>query len=234
LRNEHPIVFHGVSLGVGSLEGANATYLERLRELVSEYDAPWFSDHLCWTHLDGQHSHDLLPLPYTEEALDVVSRNVERAQKVVGRPFLLENVSSYVSFQGNTLTESEFLNALVARTGCGLLLDLNNVVVNARNHGIDALEFVQALPPGSVWQFHLANHTDRGHYKFDSHEGPVPDEVWALYRFAVRTLGRVSTLIEWDEAIPAWETLREQATLAARLEAAENTTDDRTREGALP
>lgn len=229
LKDRLPVVFHGVSMGVGSSEGPSDAYLERLRELTHEFDAPWFSDHLCWTHFAGLHSHDLLPLPYTREALDVVSRNVERAQRVVGRPFLLENVSSYVAFQTSELSEAEFLCALVARTGCKLLLDVNNVVVNAKNHGIDARTFIAELPGEAVWQLHLANHSDRGHYKFDSHEGAVPDEVWSLYEVAVSTLGRVSTLVEWDEAVPEWEVLAGQARLAAEREARAQSAADGTR-----
>jgi hypothetical protein len=207
-------------MGVGSLEGPSNTYLERLRRLVHEYDAPWFSDHLCWTEFGGHHSHDLLPLPYTRESLDVVSRNVERAQKAVGRPFLLENVSSYVGFRGDDFAEAAFLAQLVDRTGCGLLLDLNNVVVNAKNHDFDARTFIDAVPQEAVWQLHLANHTDRGHYKFDSHEGAVPVEVWQLYSYTLATLGPVSTLVEWDEGIPEWEVLRDEAHQAARMASA--------------
>jgi uncharacterized protein (UPF0276 family) len=215
-----PIVFHGVSLGVGSLEGPSDAYLARLAALVRRYDAPWFSDHASWTQFGGAHSHDLLPLPYTEEAVGVVCRNVERAQRVIGRPMLLENVSSYVSFEASTLTEWEFLSAIVARTGCKLLLDVNNVVVNAKNHGFTAREFVASVPFDAVWQIHLANHADRGHYLFDSHEGPVPEEVWALYEYAVERIGPVSTSVEWDEGVPPWEVLREQAVRAAWHEAA--------------
>jgi uncharacterized protein (UPF0276 family) len=203
-------------MGVGSLGGPSDDYLARLRRLVLEYDAPWFSDHLCWTGVQDRHSHDLLPLPYTREALDVVCRNVERAQQAVARPFLLENVSSYVAFQDNDFSEAEFLGAIVERTGCGLLLDVNNVVVNAQNHGFDAREFIAALPAAAVWQLHLANHSDRDRYKFDSHAGPVPDAVWDLYEYTLAVLGRVSTLVEWDEAIPGWNVLASQAQQASR------------------
>jgi uncharacterized protein (UPF0276 family) len=217
LRQDLPIVFHGVSMGVGSAEGPSPAYLERLRRLVHEYGAPWFSDHLCWTQVESRHSHDLLPLPYTREALDVVSRNVERVQKAVERPFLLENVSSYVAFRDDDVSECEFLSLVVQRTGCRLLLDVNNVVVNAKNHGFDARSFIDAVPHEAVWQLHLANHSDRGHYKFDSHDGAVPETVWQLYEYALGVLGPVSTLVEWDEEVPAWQVLRNEALRAAAI-----------------
>lgn len=216
LRKHMPLVFHGVSMGLGSESGPSQAYLDRLRRLVHDYDAPWFSDHLCFTEVGGHHSHDLLPLPYTRAALDVVSSNVERAQRAVERPFLVENVSSYVAYRENDMTEAKFLCRLVERTGCGLLLDVNNVVVNARNHGFDAREFVAALPREAVWQLHLANHSDRGRYKFDSHAGPVPEPVWELYEYTLEVHGAISTLVEWDEDIPDWDVLAAEARTAGR------------------
>lgn len=218
LRRDMPIVFHGVSMGIGSPDGPSDEYLRKLAELVQEFEPAWLSDHLCWTHLNGQHSHDLLPLPYTEEALAVVCRNLDRVQTRLGRPLVLENVSSYVAFNHSSMSEWKFLSELAKRSGCKLLLDINNVVVSATNHEFDPRAFVDGVPSDAVWQFHLANHESRRHYKFDSHIGRVPAEVWQLYEYAVSKLGRVSTLVEWDDEIPDWEVLRDQQREAARRE----------------
>jgi uncharacterized protein (UPF0276 family) len=218
LRRDMPLVFHGVSLGIGSAAGPDTRYLNNIRRLFTEYEPAWVSDHLCWTHHEGLYSHDLLPLPYTEEALRVVGRHVEQVQEFLGRPLVLENVSSYVGYSSSVLAEWEFLNELCRRSGCRVLLDLNNVIVNSVNHGSSASEFVDGIVADYVWQFHLANHTDLGHYRLDSHEGQVPEAVWSLYRQALKRFGRVSTLVEWDEAIPAWETLRAEQRRAASIE----------------
>ncbi len=218
LRRDMPLVFHGVSMGIGSVEGPSDSYLTRIRELFDIFEPAWVSDHLCWTHHGGKHSHDLLPLPYTEEALELVSAHVARVQDVLARPLILENVSSYLTYQTSTLEEWEFLTELVRRTGCRLLLDLNNVIVSAENHGFSAMDFVHGVPIDAVWQFHLANHTHFGHYRFDSHKGAVPEEVWRLYDAVLPHFGRVSTLVEWDEDIPTWEVLRAQQREAARRE----------------
>lgn len=219
LRRDMPIVFHGVSMGIGSLEGPSEPYLARLAELFSQYEPAWVSDHLCWTHHGGKHSHDLLPLPHTVEALDVVCAHVHRVQERLGRTLVLENVSSYVTYSINSMNEWDFLRALIERTGCRILLDLNNVFVSAKNHTFDALQFIDGIPHDAVWQFHLANHADRGHYRFDSHDGAVPEPVWDLYRVALDRFGPVSTLVEWDEGIPPWETLRAQRDRACEEEA---------------
>lgn len=223
LRQDMPIVFHGVSMGVGSVDGPADDYLQRIKELVDLFDPAWVSDHLCWTNFSGQHSHDLLPLPYTEEAIDVVARNIDKAQSLFGRTMIIENVSSYVGYEASAMPEWEFLTEVSNRSGCGILLDLNNIVVSSVNHGFDPMDFLSGVPADRVWQFHLANHDDRmpgepGHYKFDSHKGAVPDAVWDLYRAALRRFGRISTLVEWDEEVPEWEILREQQRQAALRE----------------
>lgn len=219
LREDIPLVFHGVSMGLGSNAGPSPEYLRAVRELVDEFDPAWVSDHLCWTQLDGKHSHDLLPLPYTEEALRMVASHVGRAQETLGRRLVLENVSSYVGFQTSEMTEWEFLSEVCSRTDCSLLLDLNNVVVSAKNHQFKPEAFLAGVPHDRVWQFHLANHSDRGHFKFDSHAGAVPDEVWQLYETALRRFGRVSSLVEWDEDIPDWTTLRGEQRKAQKIAA---------------
>ncbi|MCR9164183.1 MAG: DUF692 domain-containing protein [Nannocystaceae bacterium] len=218
-RAQVPVVLHGVSLGIGSVEPLDEPYLTRVRELADEVDPAWVSDHLCWGRIDGHHAHDLLPLPYTEEALNLVVERVEQVQDALARPLLLENVSSYVAYRASAMPEWEFVAEVSRRSGCKLLLDVNNVVVSARNFEFDPLDYLGGIPTDAVWQFHLANHTDRGHYKFDSHEGAVSDEVWEVYRAALRRFGKVSTLIEWDEDVPAWDILRGESQKAAAIEA---------------
>lgn len=207
VRSQVPVVFHGVSLAIGSGDALDREYLRRVRALVDRYEPAWVSDHLCWGRQGGHHSHDLLPLPYTEEALDRVTRRVGQVQEMLGRRILLENVSSYVGFAASEMTEWEFLSQVAERADCLLLLDLNNIVVSAHNHGFDPHHYVDGIPVRRVWQFHLAGHTDHDRFKLDSHIGPVPDAVWALYRRALGRFGPVSSLVEWDAEIPAWETL---------------------------
>ena len=202
IRERHPMVMHGVSLGIGSVSGPDEAYLDRIAALVDRVQPLWVSDHLCWTGVHGRQLHDLLPLPYTEDALDVVVRNVQRVQERLGRRLLLENVSSYVAFEQSTMSECEFLRGVCARTDCLLLLDLNNVHVSAVNHGFDALAFLHAIPAGRVQQIHLAGHTDHGDHLVDTHDHPVADPVWALYREALACFGAVATMIERDDHIP--------------------------------
>ena len=216
VRREKPVVFHGVSLGVGSLGPPDARYLQRVAALARDFEPEWISDHVCWTRQAGRQSHELLPLPLTEQALAVVAANVLCAQDVLRRPLVLENVSSYVAYAASELSEWEFLAELSRRTGCALLLDCNNVLVSAHNHGFAPDEFLAGLPAGAVAQLHLANHSEHPGYRFDDHRGPVPDAVWSLFEQALQRFGPVSTSIEWDADVPAWEVLAEQAHLAAR------------------
>lgn len=218
VRSLVDVALHGVALGVGSADPPSAEYLQRLRALADEIEPAWVSDHLCWGHVDGRHAHELLPLPYTEEALDVVVRHVGRTQEALGRRILLENVSSYVTFAHSTMPEWEFLAEVATRSDCLILLDVNNIIVSGQNHAFDPLDYVAGIPGERVWQLHLANHSDRGHYRFDDHRGPVPDRVWALYEEVVRRFGRISTLIEWDEDVPSWDDLVAQQRLAATHE----------------
>ncbi len=219
VRRDVPVVFHGVSLAIGSADPPAPAYLDRLQELCERYDPPWISDHLCWGRVGPHHTHDLLPLPYTEESLELVTRHVHIVQDRLGRPFALENASSYVAFAASTIPEWEFLAELTRRTGCWILLDLNNVLVSGRNHGFDPHEYVAGIPADRVIQLHLANHEDRGTHAFDSHRGAVPEAVWQLYAHALPRLGRVSTLVEWDEDVPTWARLCQQARRAAAVEA---------------
>ena len=219
VRRDVPVGFHGVSLAIGSADPPAPAYLDRLQELCERYDPPWISDHLCWGRVGPHHTHDLLPLPYTEESLELVTRHVRIVQERLGRPFALENASSYVAFAASTIPEWEFLAELTRRTGCWILLDLNNVLVSGRNHGFDPHEYVAGIPADRVIQLHLANHEDRGTHAFDSHRGAVPEAVWQLYAHALPRLGRVSTLVEWDEDVPTWARLCQESRRAAAVEA---------------
>jgi uncharacterized protein (UPF0276 family) len=219
VRRERPLVFHGVSLGVGSLGMPDRQYLRQVKELADAFEPAWLSDHVCWTRFEGHYAHELLPLPFTSTALDVAVENTLRAQDYLQRPLVLENVSSYVTYRADEMSEWEFLGALARRSGCALLLDLNNVLVSAHNHGFEPSDYLAGLPPDRVVQFHLANHTQHVGHKFDDHRGPVPQVVWELFETALRRFGEVSSLVEWDEELPAWEVLvaeRDQAAARAR------------------
>jgi uncharacterized protein (UPF0276 family) len=220
LRRDMPVVLHGVSLGIGSDLSPRADYLARLRALADRIEPAWVSDHLCWTSTGGHQAHDLLPLPLTEEALGRVVDNLGRVQDALGRRIALENVSSYVAWRASAIPEHEFLAEVARRADACILLDVNNVIVSAANFGFDPIAYVDALPSERIVQLHLANHSDRGTHRFDDHRGPVPEDVWALYRHVVRTHGRITTIVEWDEDVPAWDELRAQARRAASEEAA--------------
>jgi uncharacterized protein len=202
IRARYPVVMHGVSMSIGSTAALDEVYLARVAELARRCAPEWVSDHLCWTGVDGHNLHDLMPLPYTEEALAHVAARIAHVQARLGRELVLENVSSYVSYSSSAMSEWEFLDELVRRTGCRLLLDVNNVYVSSRNHGFDAVEFLDSVPREAVQQFHLAGHQDHGTYCIDTHDAPVRSEVWDLYAHAVRRFGPISTLLERDDAIP--------------------------------
>jgi uncharacterized protein (UPF0276 family) len=202
IRADYPMVMHGVSLSIGSTDPLDRSYLRELKALVRRIEPAWVSDHLCWTGVDHQNLHDLLPLPYTEEALRHVACRVEQVQEVLGRRLLLENVSSYVSFEDDEMHEWEFIAELVRRADCELLLDVNNVYVSSRNHGFDAKTFIDAMPRERVRQIHLAGHEDHGDHLIDTHDHPVCDAVWDLYAHTVHRLGAVPTMIERDDHIP--------------------------------
>jgi uncharacterized protein len=217
VRERYPVVLHGVSLSIGSTDPLNESYLERLDALAKRFQPAWVSDHLCWTGVGGHQAHDLLPLPYTEEALDHVVARVQRVQERLARPIALENVSSYVAFKGSVLPEWEFIAEVARRSGCGILLDINNIHVSARNHRFDPRAYLEGIPPGKVWQFHLAGHSDKGRYLLDTHDHAVIEDVWSLYREAVRRFGAVSSLIEWDDHIPAFDRLEEESRRARSI-----------------
>ncbi|MGA7992454.1 MAG: DUF692 domain-containing protein [Thermoanaerobaculia bacterium] len=220
VRRDYPVALHGVSMNLGSADPLDAAYLSRLKALVDRIQPAVVSDHLCWTGLAGLNSHDLLPLPFTEEAVRHVAGKIRRAQDVLGRQLFVENVSSYVSYRTSEMSEAGFLAAVVAEADCHLLLDVNNLWVNARNHGFDAAEALRAIPVDRVKQFHLAGHEDHGDVVIDTHDRPVRDEVWALYRQAVRRFGAQPTLLEWDANVPEFDVLVEETRLAEVIQRA--------------
>ena len=219
IAERYPVVLHGVSLSIGSTDPLDLEYLAKLKRLASETNARWISDHLCWTGVAGRTTHDLLPLPLTEEALAHVAERVRIVQDVLQRPLVLENPSSYVTFHCSTMPEWEFLTRLSEATGCKLLLDVNNVYVSSRNHDFDPHEYLRAIPREQVMQFHLAGHTDLGTHCIDTHDGRVVDRVWDLYREAVALTGGVATLLEWDARIPSFDEVHAEALRAKELAA---------------
>jgi hypothetical protein len=221
VRAEVPLVLHGVSLAIGSVDDIPERYLAELAALVKRVEPALVSDHLCWGTHRGQYVHDLLPLPYTEEALAHVVSRVQQVQERLGRQILLENPSSYVAFKDSTMTEWEFLAELTRRSDCGILLDVNNVYVSARNFGFDPVEYLVGIPVDRVGYFHLAGHSDKGKYLLDSHDHAVPAPVWDLYRVALRRFGRVPSLVEWDDAIPPLDEVVAESRRAAAIEAEE-------------
>lgn len=201
VRERHPVALHGVSMSIGSADGLREDYLQRLRALVDSIEPMFVSDHLSWSRIGRFNSHDLLPLPYTEEALEVVCANIHRAQDLLGRTMLFENPSSYISFAGD-VREWEFLDAMCARTGCELLLDVNNIFVSASNHGFDPMRYLAGIPAQRVRQIHLAGHSQGRELLIDTHDAPVSDGVWSLYAAALKRVGPVATMIERDDHIP--------------------------------
>lgn len=203
VRERWPIALHGVSLSIGSVDPLDESYLARLAALIEEIQPATVSDHLCWSQFDGHSSHDLWPLPYTEETLRHVVARVAHVQERLGRRILLENPSSYVTFAASDLGEAEFLAEVAERADCGILLDVNNVYVSCTNHGWDADRYLAAVPRERVGQIHIAGHSDRGTHLLDTHDHPVCDAVWELYCRAVARFGGVTTMIERDDRIPA-------------------------------
>jgi len=220
IRADYPLALHGVGLSLGSADPLDYTHLAKLKRLAARVEPAIVSEHLCWSGVGGRHYNDLLPLPYTDEALAHVCARIDEVQAYLGRTLVLENVSSYYAFPEATIPEWEFVAAVATRTGCRLLVDVNNIHVNARNHGIDPLAFLAAMPRAAVAEIHLAGHDDSGPIVIDTHGAPVAPEVWTLYRAALARFGRVPTLIEWDTDIPEFAVLAgEAATAQAILEA---------------
>ncbi len=207
----YPVALHGVSLSIGSTDSLDLEYLKELKSLADRTRARWVSDHLCWTGVLGRNTHDLLPMPYTEEALRHTIARVREVSERLERPLVLENPSSYVEFAASTLTEWEFLAHLAAEADCGLLLDVNNVYVSAFNHGFDPREYIAGIPADRVVQYHVAGHTNKGTHILDTHSDHALPEVWDLYRMAWARTGPAATLYEWDEDIPEFEVVHAEA-----------------------
>ncbi|HVE43267.1 MAG TPA: DUF692 domain-containing protein [Planctomycetota bacterium] len=221
VAGRYPIVLHGVSMSVGSTDPIDRTYLAKVKALAERVRAVWVSDHVCWTGVAGRNLHDLLPMPYTEEALRHMVRRIRRIQDVLERPLILENPSSYVEFASSSMPEWEFIARMAEEADCGLLLDVNNVYVSAFNHGFDPEAYVRAIPPNRVAYVHVAGHTNHGTHLLDTHIGPVIDPVWKLFGLAQRLSGGRSTLLEWDEEIPAFPVVHREVLKARKhLEAA--------------
>ena len=219
IRERFPVVLHGVSLSIGSTQPLDRTYLAQVKALATRVEPEWVSDHLCWTGIAGRNMHDLLPLPYTEEALANVVERVRTVQDILGRRILLENVSSYVSYRDSQVTEWQFLREIAERADCLILLDVNNIYVSSVNHEFDPLDYLDAIPVDRVQQIHLAGHENHGDYLVDTHDHPVPDPVWELYGAALRRFGSVSTMIERDANIPPLEELCSELAAARQLAA---------------
>ncbi|MFG2004332.1 DUF692 domain-containing protein [Spirillospora sp. NPDC048911] len=207
IAERYPLVMHGVSLSIGSTDPLDIGYLRRLRRLATAIGARWTSDHVCWTGVAGVNTHQLLPIPFTERSLRHLARRISRVQDILERPLVLENPSTYAAFTHSTMTEWEFLARLCEESGCRLLLDVNNVFVSAANHGFDAEEYIRALPHDRIAQIHLAGHADRGTHLLDTHDRPVAEPVWRLYRLATALSGPVPTLLEWDDRLPPFPQL---------------------------
>lgn len=219
VREGYPVALHGVSMSLGSADGLDRAYLLRLRALVDEIEPLFVSDHLSWSRIGAFNSHDLLPLPYDRATLNLVCDNVDRAQAMLGRPMLIENPSSYLVLPGAEMSEWEFLNALAARTGCGLLLDVNNVFVSAANHGLDAIAFLDGLATEHVRQIHLAGHSQGRDMLVDTHDQPVPHPVWSLYAHVLPRIMGVATMIERDDDIPPLAELLDELDIARSIAA---------------
>lgn len=217
VAQNHPLTFHGVGMSLGSVDDLNFAYLEKLKQLIEQYQPIYVSDHLCWTSINGYHSHDLLPMPYTAEAIDVVIKHIKQVQDFLGRRILLENVSSYITYKNSAMQEWEFLKIIAEQADCDILLDINNIYVSAINHKMDAMAYLENLPVECVKEMHLAGYTDMATHLLDSHAEKVHLPVWQLYKKALERFGNVPTLIEWDNDIPDFSVLQEEAKKAERI-----------------
>ena len=217
IRENYPVVMHGVSLSIGSTADIDKNYLRDLRKLADRIQPAWISDHLCWTGVHGQNMHDLLPLPYTEETATHVAKRVGIVQDQLGRQILLENVSSYASYVDSTMTEWEFIQLIAEKADCLILLDVNNIYVSSYNHQFNAKEFIDGIPQNRVQQIHLAGHHNHGDYIIDTHDAPVIDPVWDLYAYALSRFGAVSTMIERDDKMPELDELVQELQIARNI-----------------
>jgi uncharacterized protein (UPF0276 family) len=202
IREKYPLVMHGVSMSIGSIDPLDMDYLKQVKTLANKIKPHWISDHLCWTGINGKNIHDLLPLPYTEEAIQHVVERIQKIQDFLGQQILIENVSSYLTYQQSGMTEWDFITEISKRADCFILLDVNNIYVSSVNHAFDPIDYIKAIPKERVYQIHLAGHSNMGNYIIDTHDNDVVDEVWKLYASTLRLIGNVSTMIERDDNIP--------------------------------
>lgn len=208
IRERYPIVMHGVSLSIGTVDPLNSEYLRKLKTLMNDVNPAWISDHLCWTGIAHKNAHDLLPVPYTEEALKHIISRIKQVQDYLERPIALENPSTYLEFKSSHIPEAEFIATMAKESGCYLLLDVNNVYVTCYNHRLDVKSYIDALPLDKIVQIHLSGHSNRGSHIIDTHDDRVVDAVWALYKYTIHKAGRIiNTMVEWDDKIPSWEVL---------------------------
>ena len=228
IRNEFPMVMHGVSLSIGGTGPLDTTYLSQLKQLIARVEPAWVSDHLCWTGTNGLNLHDLLPLPYTQAALRHLVDRVTQVQDFLEQKILIENVSSYVTYRADEMTEWEFITELLQRSGCELLLDVNNVYVSSVNHGFNPRDFIDGIPAAKVRQIHLAGHEDHGSYIIDTHDHPICDAVWDLYGYTVRRVGEVPTMVERDDNIPPLTDLLDELDVVKKIAAAELLCEEKT------
>jgi len=211
VRENYPVTFHGVGMSLGSTDPLNMDYLKSLRDMIKRFEPLQVSDHLAWVSTQKTYLHELLPLPYTEEAIAHISNRIQQVQDYLGQRILVENVSSYMQYHDSACTEWEFLNEIVQRADCDLLLDINNIYVSAINHHFDAQDYLDAIPVAQVREMHLAGYEDHGTHLLDSHSQPVHQPVWDLYQQALQRIGPVPTLIEWDQDIPEFDVLKKEA-----------------------
>ena len=217
ILEQYKVVRHGVSMYFGSAEKPNREHLRRLKKLVKRTKTPWVSDHLCWGSVDGRYTHDLLPMPYTFEAAEITAQKVREVRDFLEVPIVVENVSSYAEFHVSEMTEWEFLNEVVERADCGILLDVNNIYVSSQNHNFDPLTYLNSVPAERVAQIHIAGHSKYRKYTLDTHDHPVIDRVWKLYDRAIERVGQTATLLEWDDSIPSFQEVHQEALKANRF-----------------
>jgi len=220
ILDQYKVVQHGVSMYFGSAEKPDREHLRRLKQLVKRTNTPWLSDHLCWGSVDGRYTHDLLPMPYTFEAAKLTAQKIRDVRDFLEIPIAVENVSSYAEYHVSEMTEWEFLNEVVERADCGILLDVNNIYVSSRNHNFDPLTYINGVPADRVAQIHIAGHSKFQKYILDTHDHPVIDPVWKLYDRAIQRTGHTATLLEWDDSIPSFQEVHTEALKANRFLAA--------------
>ena len=217
IRADYPMVMHGVSLSIGGTDPLNMDYLKQLKQLIARVEPRWISDHLCWTTVDHINSHDLLPLPYNEDTINHIAGRIRQVQDFLGQQILIENLSSYVTYNNSEMSEWEFLNEILQRADCLVLLDINNIFVSAHNHRFEPMDYVKGIDKERVMQFHLAGHSYNGNMIIDTHDHEVCDPVWDLYADALKTFGAVSTMIERDDNIPEFKQLRAELAIAEKI-----------------